>query len=109
MVKTDFILRSLKNFLKEVGRMEFICSTKSFAQAVKKVSSIADTSTYPQISSHMLLKTEADKIMLSATDNKKAITLYVSPKKKSKDGGITLPAWKFRDIIFKLESPDMNL
>ncbi|MCA6071354.1 MAG: DNA polymerase III subunit beta [Endomicrobium sp.] len=83
--------------------MKVVCGKEELVKGIQIVSPIASSkSTFPALS-NLLFETNGDKIKLSSTDLEIAAQCHIKGE-IIEDGGITIPAKRFADIVKELPS-----
>ncbi|MDR0618171.1 MAG: DNA polymerase III subunit beta [Endomicrobium sp.] len=87
--------------------MKVICGKDELMKGLQIVSPIASSKSTLPVLSNFLFETDTDKIKLSSTDLEIAVQCYIKGE-IVEEGGITIPAKRFADIIKEL-SPDPEI
>jgi len=83
--------------------MKVICGKDELLKGINTVSPVASSKSTLPVLSNFLFETEGNKIKLSATDLEIAVKCHVKGE-IAEDGGVTIPAKRFADIIKELPS-----
>ncbi|MDR1401314.1 MAG: DNA polymerase III subunit beta [Endomicrobium sp.] len=81
--------------------MNVICEKDELLKGLQTISSTKSPRSTIPVLSNFLFETKEDRIKLSSTDLEVAVECYIKGK-IIKDGGITIPAKKFLDIVKEL-------
>jgi len=81
--------------------MKVFCGREELMRGIQTVSPVASSKSTLPVLSNFLFETEKDKIKLSSTDLEIAVKCYIKGE-ISEEGGITIPAKRFADIIKEL-------
>jgi len=87
--------------------MKVICGKDELMKGIQTVSPVASSKSTLPVLSNFLFETEGDKIKLSSTDLEIAVKCHIKGE-IVEEGGITIPAKRFADIIKEL-SPDSEI
>lgn len=85
--------------------MKVVCGKEELLKGIQIVSPVASSKNTLPVLSNFLFKTDRDKIKLSSTDLEIAVQCHIKGE-IIEDGGITIPAKKFADIIKELPSDE---
>lgn len=83
--------------------MRVICGKEELSKGIQTISPVASSKSTLPVLSNFLLETEEGKIKLSSTDLEIAVKCYIKGE-ILEEGGITIPAKRFSDIIKELPS-----
>jgi DNA polymerase-3 subunit beta len=83
--------------------MKVICGKEELNKGIQTISPVASSKSTLPVLSNFLFETEDGKIKLSSTDLEIAVKCYVKGE-ILEEGGITIPAKRFADIIKELPS-----
>ncbi|MDR1433871.1 DNA polymerase III subunit beta [Candidatus Endomicrobiellum devescovinae] len=83
--------------------MRVICGKEELSKGIQTISPVASSKSTLPVLSNFLLETEEGKIKLSSTDLEIAVKCYIKGE-ILEEGGITIPAKRFSDIIKELLS-----
>ncbi len=83
--------------------MKVICGKEELMRGIQTVSPVASSKSTLPVLSNFLFETEGDKIKLSSTDLEIAVKCHIKSE-IVEEGGITIPAKRFADIIKELSS-----
>lgn len=83
--------------------MKVICGKEELMRGIQTVSPVASSKSTLPVLSNFLFETEGDKIKLSSTDLEIAVKCHIKGE-IVEEGGITIPAKRFADIIKELSS-----
>lgn len=83
--------------------MKVICGKEELMKGIQIVSPVASSKSTLPVLSNFLFETEKDKIKLSSTDLEIAVECHIKGE-ILEEGGITIPAKRFADIIKELSS-----
>ncbi len=85
--------------------MKVICGKEELMRGIQTVSPVASSKSTLPVLSNFLFETEENKIKLSSTDLEIAVKCHIKGE-ILEEGGITIPAKRFADIIKELSSDD---
>ncbi|MDR1104494.1 MAG: DNA polymerase III subunit beta [Endomicrobium sp.] len=83
--------------------MRVICGKEELSKGIQTISPVASSKSTLPVLSNFLFETEEGKIKLSSTDLEIAVKCYIKGE-ILEEGGITIPAKRFSDIIKELSS-----
>jgi DNA polymerase-3 subunit beta len=83
--------------------MRVICGKEELIKGIQTISPVASSKSTLPVLSNFLFETEEGKIKLSSTDLEIAVKCYIKGE-ILEEGGITIPAKRFSDIIKELSS-----
>ncbi|MDR3195495.1 MAG: DNA polymerase III subunit beta [Endomicrobium sp.] len=83
--------------------MRVICGKEELTKGIQTICSVTSSKSTLPVLSNFLFETEDGKIKLSSTDLEMAVKCYIKGE-ILEDGGITIPAKRFADIIKELLS-----
>lgn len=83
--------------------MRVICGKEELIKGIQTISPVASSKSTLPVLSNFLLETKEGKIKLSSTDLEIAVKCYIKGE-ILEEGGITIPAKRFSDIIKELPS-----
>jgi DNA polymerase-3 subunit beta len=81
--------------------MKVICGKEELMKGIQTVSPVASSKSTLPVLSNFLFETQGDKIKLSSTDLEIAVKCHIKSE-IIEEGGITIPAKRFADIIKEL-------
>jgi DNA polymerase-3 subunit beta len=81
--------------------MKVFCGREELMKGIQTVSPVASSKSALPVLSNFLFETEKDKIKLSSTDLEIAVKCHIKGE-ITEEGGITIPAKRFADIIKEL-------
>ena len=83
--------------------MKVICGKEELLKGIQIVSPVTSSKSTLPVLSNLLFETNVDRIKLSSTDLEIAVQCYIKGE-IVEDGGITIPAKRFADIVKELSS-----
>ena len=89
--------------------MKIKTSKKPLLKGIQMLQNVISTKATLPILSNLLIETKQGKVHLAATDLDVGISFNFSPMQISEEGGITIPAKKFFDIIKDLPADEVNI
>jgi DNA polymerase-3 subunit beta len=87
--------------------MKVICGKDELMRGVQTILPVVSSKSTLPVLSNFMFETEVDKIKLSSTDLEIAVKCHIKGE-IAREGGITIPAKRFADIIKEL-SPDADI
>ncbi|MDR3274499.1 MAG: hypothetical protein LBS81_00605, partial [Endomicrobium sp.] len=81
--------------------MKVICEKEELMRGMQTVSPVIPSKSTPPVLSNFLFETDRDRIKMSSTDLEIAVECYINGE-IIEEGGITIPAKRFADIIKEL-------
>jgi DNA polymerase-3 subunit beta len=88
--------------------MKVICSKDELLKGMQLVQPVITSKATLPVLSNFLFETDGQKIKLSATDLEIGVNCYIKADVQ-KEGGITIPAKRFADIIRELPNGDIEI